>query len=125
MCNIVYFMNLNTNATNMVETHTTNKKKTKKNVLQKKHTTPQNNTTTKTIDEKHTELLNEFDKIETETIPQLQDENEKLKEILKSKIHSDNIEKKMEIKDKIKKNKELLKDMKQKKKNCATNKSHC
>ena len=117
MCNIVYFMNLNTNTTNMVETHTTNKKKTKKNVLQKKHTTPQNNTTTKTIDEKHTELLNEFDKIETETIPQLQDENEKLKEILKSKIHSDNIEKKMEIKDKIKKNKELLKDMKQKKKN--------
>ena len=43
MCNIVYFMNLNTNATNMVETHTTNKKKTKKNVLQKN--TPHHKTT--------------------------------------------------------------------------------
>jgi hypothetical protein len=70
------------------------------NALSKKTTSKlfsQNNT----IDEKHTELLNQFHESEIETIPILQDERLSLKTLL-STLDDSQIEKIMDTKDKIK-----------------------
>ena len=53
-----------------------------------------------TIDEKHNMLLEEFDKIDTETIPEMEIEREDLRTKLKQ-IDDEKIDEKMEIKDKI------------------------
>jgi len=56
---------------------------------------------TSTIDEKHTEMLNQFHEIETNTVPSLIKEREHLKEVLKT-LDETQIEKLMDIKDNIK-----------------------
>jgi hypothetical protein len=53
-----------------------------------------------TIDEKHTEMLNHFHDIETNTLPKLIAEKNRLKHRL-SKLANTNIDLEMEIKDKI------------------------
>jgi hypothetical protein len=69
-----------------------------------------------TIDEKHTSLLEEFDKIDNETIPNLTDERTALKERLKT-ADTDNIDEKMDIKDRIRNINEQLNILKNKRKN--------
>ena len=56
---------------------------------------------TNTIDEKHTEMLNQFHDIETTKVPSLIKEREYLKEVLKT-LDETQIEKRMDIKDNIK-----------------------
>ena len=61
-----------------------------------------------TIDEKHTQMLNEFYRVDVDTIPQL----ESTRLILKKQLHSldeNDIDQKMEIKDKIRDATEQLK----------------
>jgi hypothetical protein len=69
-----------------------------------------------TIDEKHTTLLEEFDTIENETIPDLETERAELKERLKTS-EADNIDKKMDIKDRIRDINEQLNILRTKRKN--------
>jgi len=69
-----------------------------------------------TIDEKHTSLLEEFDKIDKETIPELENERALLKEHLKT-ADNDNIDKKMEMKDRIRDITEQLNVLRTKRKN--------
>ena len=69
-----------------------------------------------TIDEKHNMLLEEFAKIDTETIPEMLIEREDLRNRLKH-IDDDKIDEKMEIKDKIRDINEQLNILKRKKKN--------
>lgn len=69
-----------------------------------------------TIDEKHTSLLEEFDKIDKETIPELENERALLKEHLKTS-DNDNIDKKMEMKDRIRDITEQLNVLRTKRKN--------
>jgi hypothetical protein len=69
-----------------------------------------------TIDEKHTSLLEDFEKIETETIPDLESERTELKERLKTS-EADNIDKKMEIKDQIRNITDQLNILRTKRKN--------
>ena len=68
-----------------------------------------------TIDEKHTEMLNEFHTIETETIPRLTKEITELKE--QAHLLCDNqIDEFMDIRDKILFRKSLIKELCLKKK---------
>ena len=69
-----------------------------------------------TIDEKHTSLLEEFDKIDKETIPELENERALLKEHLKTS-DNDNIDKKMEMIDRIRDITEQLNVLRTKRKN--------
>jgi hypothetical protein len=69
-----------------------------------------------TIDEKHTTLLEEFDTIENETIPDLETERAELKERLKTS-EADNIDKKMDMKDRIRDINEQLNILRTKRKN--------
>ena len=62
---------------------------------------PQKPTGLHTIDIKHTELLNKFHKIETETIPNLEDEKENLKEKIKT-LHKNQYDEYMDMCDRIK-----------------------
>jgi hypothetical protein len=71
----------------------------------KKKRTQQSNIT---IDEKHTQMLNEFNKVDVDTIPQL----ESTRAILKKQLHAldeNDIDQRMEIKDKIRDVTEQLK----------------
>jgi len=68
-----------------------------------------------TIDEKHTELLNLFHENETETIPRLLAEKERLKAII-PKLQDHQIDAYMEIRDKILDIKSKIKELKQEKK---------
>ena len=79
--------------------------------LQKKPPPKQINT----IDEKHTELLNLFHENETETIPRLLAEKERLKAIIPS-LQDYQIDTYMEIRDKILDIKSKIKELKQEKK---------
>jgi hypothetical protein len=74
-----------------------------------------------TIDEKHTQMLNEFYDIETNQIPELEQELEQLKTRLANLDEGSNIDKKMELKDAIKEKKSVLKDLKQQKNNYLLN----
>ena len=69
-----------------------------------------------TIDEKHNMLLEEFEKIDIETIPEMVIEREELRNRLKH-IDDEKIDEKMEIKDKIRDINEQLNILKRKKKN--------
>lgn len=69
-----------------------------------------------TIDEKHTSLLDEFEKIETETIPELENERNELRATLKT-MDVDNIDKKMDIKDRIRDITDQLNVLRAKRKN--------
>ena len=79
--------------------------------LQKKPPPKQINT----IDEKHTELLNLFHENETETIPRLLAEKERLKAIIPT-LQDHQIDAYMEIRDKILDIKSKIKELKQEKK---------
>ena len=68
-----------------------------------------------TIDEKHTELLNLFHENETETIPRLLAEKERLKAIIPT-LQDHQIDTYMEIRDKILDIKSKIKELKQEKK---------
>ena len=86
----------------------------------KKTTKPQPNI--KTIDEKHTEMLNQFHEIETQTIPTLQEEYT----ILKRRLHSlpeSKIDARMEIKDRLKSIKIKIKKLKTQKNDYLLNNS--
>jgi hypothetical protein len=74
------------------------------NIQNKKLQPKQNNT----IDEKHTEMLNSFHDLETNIIPKLQDEIIALKDQIPSLLDHQ-IDKYMEIRDKIRANKALIK----------------
>jgi hypothetical protein len=65
-----------------------------------------------TIDEKHTQMLNDFYNIETEQIPELEATLAECKNKLLS-MDDGNIDKKMELKDKIKETRAKLKELKQ------------
>ena len=65
--------------------------------------------TSKTIDEKHTEMLSEFSKNNNDIIPQLNNEIDELKSDLKKIKKTLNIDEFMNIKDKIKQNKNRIK----------------
>jgi hypothetical protein len=74
--------------------------------LSKKSSASTTSTTTKlpiahTIDEKHTQLLQEFDRIETEMIPQLNQDVQDLRIKAKACIRNKNLEEYMDISDKI------------------------
>lgn len=65
-----------------------------------------------TIDEKHTQMLNEFHDIETNQIPELEQQLEQYRAILGG-LDDSSIDKKMELKDAIKETKKQLKELKQ------------
>jgi hypothetical protein len=79
----------------------------------KKKRIQQNNVT---IDEKHTQLLDEFYTIETETVPNMESEKADLKEQLKN-LREDDIDARMEIKDQIRDLTAEIKKLKMKKNN--------
>ena len=79
----------------------------------KKKRIQQNNVT---IDEKHSQLLDEFRTIETETIPNMESEKTDLKEQLKN-LREDDIDARMEIKDQIRDLTAEIKKLKMKKNN--------
>jgi hypothetical protein len=79
----------------------------------KKKRIQQNNVT---IDEKHSQLLDEFRTIETETVPNMESEKADLKEQLKN-LHEDDIDVRMEIKDRIRDLTSEIKQLKMKKNN--------
>lgn len=68
-----------------------------------------------TIDEKHTEMLNQFHEDETKTLPLLTQEIETLKTRLDG-LSESQIDQKMEIKDKIRSNKSKIRDLTNQKK---------
>lgn len=70
-----------------------------------------NQTSIHTIDEKHTEFLNEFNRKETELLPQLEQEKEDLKKYIRS-LKESQIEEYMETRDKIHNIREQIKDIK-------------
>ena len=80
---------------------------------QKRHANLQNPAIT-TIDNKHTELLDDFRVIETITIPNLESELATLKSRFKKAIHLDE---KLEIRDCIRDTKAKMRDLKNRKKN--------
>ena len=86
----------------------------------KKTTKPQPNI--KTIDEKHTEMLNQFHEIETQTIPNLEEEYKSLKAKL-STLPDSKIDARMEIKDRLKSIKTRIKTLKTQKKEYLLNNS--
>jgi hypothetical protein len=65
-----------------------------------------------TIDEKHTQMLNEFHDIETNQIPELEQQLEQYRAILAG-LDDSSIDKRMELKDAIKDTKKQLKELKQ------------
>ena len=69
-----------------------------------------------TIDEKHTEMLNHFHQIETEKIPQMEEEYKKLKHRLKLTPRT-KIDTQMEIRDKLKQLKVQIYELKTERKN--------
>ena len=69
-----------------------------------------------TIDEKHTEMLNYFDTIETEKIPQLKEEKKRLVRSIAS-LKDNQYDLYLDICDKIKEIKKEIRELKQKKKN--------
>ena len=77
----------------------------------KKSTKPQLNT--KTIDEKHTDMLNQFHEIETETIPRMKDEYRKWKHKFAT-LPESKVDARMEIQDKLKAIKTKIQTMKSK-----------
>ena len=79
----------------------------------KKKRIQQNNVT---IDEKHSQLLEEFRTIETETVPNMESEKAVLKEQLKN-LREDDIDMRMEIKDQIRDLTTEIKHLKMKKNN--------
>ena len=79
----------------------------------KKKRIQQNNVT---IDEKHSQLLDEFRTIETETVPNMESEKAELKEKLKN-LREDDIDARMEIKDQIRDLTAEIKHLKIKKNN--------
>ena len=79
----------------------------------KKKRIQQNNVT---IDEKHSQLLDEFRTIETETVPNMESEKADLKEQLKN-LREDDIDMRMEIKDQIRDLTTEIKHLKMKKNN--------
>lgn len=82
-------------------------KATKKIKVCKKYTT--------TLDTKHKEIVEEFDKDETDMIPKLKEEKMNLKEKLESSYQKMQIEEIMELKDRIKEINQTIKMTKQKK----------
>lgn len=79
---------------------------------------------TNTLDNKHTEFINEFSKDEIYIIPELQKEKEDLKNNLHQNASKLSIEKIMEIKDRIIEIKEEIKEIKNKKNNYLLNNSN-
>lgn len=85
---------------------------------------PQKTTGLRTIDIKHTELLDKFHKIETETIPKLVDEKENLKNKIKT-LKKNQYDEYMDMCDRIKSIKSEIKDLtKQKKEYLLNNSKH-
>lgn len=76
----------------------------------------------KTIDEKHTEMLNQFHEIETQTIPALQEEYGKLKHRLHT-LPESKIDARMEIKDRLKSIKTKIQQLKTQKNEYLLNNS--
>ena len=76
---------------------------------------PTKTKTIHTIDEKHSELIEYYNKIENETIPELQQERDELKQIIRTSKR-DNIDKYMSTKDKIKEITEKIQKLKHEKK---------
>jgi hypothetical protein len=70
-----------------------------------------------TIDEKHTEMMNHFEDIETRIIPKLLDEKNKLQEQLKTRTKNITIDEYMDIRDKIIELKKSIKVLKKEKNN--------
>ena len=68
-----------------------------------------------TIDEKHTEMLNQFYETETETIPKLLQEKERLKALIPN-LKDHEIDAYMDIRDKVQEIQYKIKDLKQQKK---------
>jgi len=68
-----------------------------------------------TIDEKHTEMLNQFHEIETETIPKLTAEKERLKSLIPT-LKEHEIDAYMDIRDKVLDIQKKIKELKQQKK---------
>jgi cytoplasmic iron level regulating protein YaaA (DUF328/UPF0246 family) len=68
----------------------------------------------RTIDIKHSELLDRFEKIETELIPNLLNEKETLKQSV-STLKEDQLEEFMKIKDRLREISKELKQLKQEK----------
>ena len=68
-----------------------------------------------TIDEKHSELTAYYDKIENETIPQLQREKDELKDTIKT-LRTGQVDEYMNMKDKIKEIQQKIKTLKQERK---------
>jgi len=66
-----------------------------------------------TVDNKHQEMMNNFNDIENNLIPKLEIEKEKIKKMIKLEI---SIEEKLELKDKLKEIKKKIKSEKNKKK---------
>ena len=69
-----------------------------------------------TIDEKHTEMLNMFNEIETVSIPQLQTEIDELLSTIRT-LRQDNIDEYMDMRDKIKSKRSEIKKLRAKRKN--------
>jgi len=78
--------------------------------------------TTNTIDEKHTEMLQSFQDIETTTIPHLLKEKERLKSLI-STLKENEIDTYMDIRDKVLAIKKQIKDLRQQKKRYLLNNS--
>ena len=76
-----------------------------------------NRKTTITIDNKHKELLNEFNKDTNDKIPELKSKRLELQQMLDLNVHNMNIEQKIDISDQIKELNKSIKEMKEKKKN--------
>jgi hypothetical protein len=75
-----------------------------------------------TIDEKHSELTEYYDKIESETIPQLQREKDELRNTIKT-LQKNQVDEYMNMKDKIKDIQQSIKKLKQEKKKYLLNNS--
>ena len=71
--------------------------------------------TIRTIDEKHTELIEHYDRIDNETIPQLQSDRDKLKTYIRG-LSENQIDDYMNTKDKIKDITLKIKELKREKK---------
>ena len=72
--------------------------------------------TIRTIDEKHTELIEHYDRIDNETIPQLQSDRDKLKTYIRG-LSENQIDDYMNTKDKIKDITSKIKDLNKRRKN--------
>ena len=75
-----------------------------------------NKKTAITLDTKHKEFLNEFNKDENYTIPELKFERQEYKKKLEQELHALTIEQKLDLEDKINDITEKIKDLKTKKK---------